>query len=291
MIKLEEQPEPPNFQDAARAAKDAVRTVFEDFLEPDVHAKGPEYPKVDDVWGNFKADLSQAYYMRCAYCEDFAIGTAAGDIEHYRPKKRIRQLNPEHTGREKEHLINISGRKYIKGSTTGYWWLAYEWTNYLLACPPCNQKWKSDLFPVKGDTNVTTRPLIDNHDDEVPLLINPVYTDPDNHLSFDRDGIVIGLTDEGWATIATVGLWRPSLVKKRADRLKSIELNIRSIEKEMQKPDPSFDNIRIAAENIVWDGDYHSHSNLFPGVIRNYFQRRTQMDWDTLISLANPLNS
>lgn len=288
MIKLERQQEPPEFQNAAFAARTAVQSVFQNFLELDVTTKGPNYPDVDDVWGRFKGKLSEAYYKRCAYCEDFAIGTAPGDVEHYRPKKRIRQLDPQHVGKEKEHLINITGRKYVDGCTTGYWWLAYDWDNYLLACPPCNQKWKSDVFPVKGDTNTRNRPLISNHHNEIPLLINPTDTDPDEHLQFQADGTVIGLTEEGWATIATVGLWRPSLVKKRADRLKSVEWNIQSIEKEMQMVVPSFDNIRVAAENIVWSGNYNSHSNLFPGVIRNYFQRRANMDWDKLIELANP---
>ena len=291
MIKLEKQLEPPGFQNAALEAKNTVQSTFEDFLVPDVNIAGPDYPDVDDIWGRFKASLSEAYFMRCAYCEDFAIGTASGDVEHYRPKKRIRQLNHEHIGKEKEHLINISGRKYIKGCTTGYWWLAYDWNNYLLACQPCNQKWKSDLFPVKGDINVTVRPLISNQDAEVPLLINPIDTDPNEHLKFERNGMVIGLTDEGWATIVTVGLGRPSLVKKRADRLKLVELNIQSIEKEAQKPNPNFDNIRIAAENIIFNGDFNSHSNLFPGVIRNYFQHRAKMDWDKLILLATPQNS
>lgn len=288
MIKLDKQPEPPEFQNAALAARNAVKSIFKSFLDLDVTIKGPDYPDVDDVWGRFKASLADAYYKRCAYCEDFAIGTASGDVEHYRPKKRIRRLNQDHVGKEKEHLINISGRKYIDGCTTGYWWLAYDWNNYLLSCPPCNQKWKSDLFPVKNDTNVTTRPLISNHHHEVPLLINPTDTDPDEHLQFEENGMVIGLTDEGWTTIATLGLWRPSLVKKRADRLKSVELNIQSIEKEKDKPNPNFEIIRIAAENIIWNGDYKSLSNLFPGVIRNYFQRRAKMKWDTLIALANP---
>jgi len=61
----------------------------------------------------------------CAYCG--ADLTEGGyDVEHFRPTKIARD------------------------PVGGYWWLAYDFGNYLLSCKPCNQERKGSRFPVAG---------------------------------------------------------------------------------------------------------------------------------------------
>src|ERR1700690_2130973 len=59
----------------------------------------------------------------CAYC---GMSTNGLDVEHFRPKGSIR---------------NDQAHK-------GYWWLAYEVSNYLLGCTVCNRNRKKTSFPL-----------------------------------------------------------------------------------------------------------------------------------------------
>ena len=58
----------------------------------------------DSRWRDFRGVLRRRFFGLCAYCEE----TCGGHIDHFRPKSRF----PE---------------------------LVYVWTNWLFACPECNQ--------------------------------------------------------------------------------------------------------------------------------------------------------
>ena len=95
----------------------------------------------------------------------------------------------------------------------GYWWLAFEWNNLLLACERCNRAWKGTLFPVAEET----RPIPPEPDaPETALLLDP-YGDenPAKHLRFDTIGQVSAAPESriGRETIRTLGLDRDSLVR------------------------------------------------------------------------------
>jgi len=86
---------------------------------------------------------------RCCYCEK-PIEGSYNDVEHYRPKGRVRE--------EEDHK--------------GYWWLGYDWNNLLFACSVCNRSNKNDQFPIHPDSNRAFEPD-DNIEDEDPLILNP----------------------------------------------------------------------------------------------------------------------
>ncbi|WP_122588881.1 AAA family ATPase [Pseudomonas viridiflava] len=149
--------------------------------------------------------LSELFFNKCAYCESF-LQVVAGDVDMYRPKGAVSEsaLHP------------------------GYWWLAAEWTNLLIACPDCNrQRSHGHADAHKGISGKGNRfPLLDEsarcfgpHDDislEQPLLLNPCADDPDEHLVFDWNGLVTSDTLRGQTTITVLGLNRPALVEARA---------------------------------------------------------------------------
>lgn len=68
-------------------------------------------------WKSAKAKVRADSAKKCAYCEASTSVVAHGDVEHFRPKSI-------------------------------YWWLAYDFDNYLFACQICNQIYKKDFFPV-----------------------------------------------------------------------------------------------------------------------------------------------
>jgi hypothetical protein len=89
----------------------------------DQRDQGPltgEYWKARKFWNDAKEALKQecgGVNARCAYCESPTAVVSFGDVEHFRPK-------------------------------SFYWWLAYCYDNYTFSCQICNQKYKSDKFPL-----------------------------------------------------------------------------------------------------------------------------------------------
>lgn len=141
------------------------------------------------IWGKSKAQLLKESANKCAYCEAPLKAVAYGDVEHYRPKSI-------------------------------YWWLAYNYENYLASCTLCNQAFKKDHFPLlddkkklKGPTIAKTTsdsrinsmaakincdPLMDSegmlysdflalHRKENALLVNPYYDDPEELFEYRAD--------------------------------------------------------------------------------------------------------
>jgi uncharacterized protein (TIGR02646 family) len=106
----------PTLSPTGIAGKEATRreTVFQESQKlTDVNTDFSTY------WGN--ADVRGALWAMhgrsCAYCDRELPGNDRGDVEHFRPKSI-------------------------------YWWLAYRFDNYLLACSVCNSAYKGEKFPL-----------------------------------------------------------------------------------------------------------------------------------------------
>lgn len=164
--------------------------------------------KADDV----RTRLLKDFFDKCAYCESRYATTAPVEIEHFRPKGRI------------------------KGEThSGYWWLAMSWDNLLPACIDCNRHrkqatptpksgktlaldeakgaftsslvlttGKQDAFPITG-TRLAAQSL--NYAAEGALLLDPCRDDPDAHLHFYMHakaplGLVLPKATVGTTTLA-----------------------------------------------------------------------------------------
>ncbi|MER9353633.1 hypothetical protein NKI61_10060 [Mesorhizobium sp. M0514] len=142
--------------------------------------------------------LETLFHGKCAYCESYYSSTAPVDIEHFRPKGAIEgQTGP------------------------GYWWLAMEWTNLLPSCIDCNRRrkqitptsttdllsmfdrqlreakmrpvlsGKKDAFPIAGTRVLWEQPkpngVPPSLAGERPLLLNPCFDKPEEHLVFHND--------------------------------------------------------------------------------------------------------
>ena len=192
-------------------AKDSTlkisETIYKDsYKEED----GRTYSRVRDK-------LNEYYHYKCAYCE---MGGGKVDIEHYRPKGKVKE----------------------DAAHSGYYWLAYEWSNLLPSCKDCNREGgKKTMFPVSG--NRVTQPTflpngkLNKKDcqvdhtyllEEQPNLLHPEIDDPKIHLTFKIapkcEGIDLGfVTNRGEETIRICDLNRKEL---QVDRLRCIREKI-----------------------------------------------------------------
>ncbi len=136
-----------------------------------------------------KEQMMEDQHRKCAYCEQFKNGDF-GCVEHYRPKGG-----------------------YDLGSGTpllqpGYYWLAYDWQNLLFSCSECNTSYKRNHFPLVNENarDIEHRDITN----EEPAIINPVTTDPGDHIEFSEFIIRPKMVDgqESIQGKTTIGVFR-----------------------------------------------------------------------------------
>jgi len=132
-----------------------------------------------------KRVLKHIQNNKCCYCER-PIRKYFRDVEHYRPKST-------------------------------YYWLTYDWTNLLLACPICNRQHKRDQFPLANPD----MKAVSHHDDielEEPLLINPAEDNPEEFLMFRKEVIFsVNRNIRGTKTIEALGLDKNNVEDERRE--------------------------------------------------------------------------
>jgi|GEM_PF-4324276 len=149
---------------------------------------------------SIKDALEQLFNEKCAYCESKIKHASPFHIEHWRPKKKVTE--------RKGH--------------NGYYWLASEWDNLLLACPTCNTQHKKTFFPIDVGSSYAIKSEDDYRTLEKPLLVNPCETDPEKIFTYTRHGMITSENISGKKSIEVYGLFRSRLVgirKKRADNV------------------------------------------------------------------------
>ncbi len=211
-------------------------------------------------WSNIKTacmdELVGLYHSKCAYCET-KIYQSDNTIEHYRPKAKAK-----------------------------YYWLAHEWTNFLLCCPNCqdDKKGKGSKFETENMPNYQAPLLADGKLDyekcrldseyllaEKPLILNPEIDDPAQYLVLDpENGYLLAKDDnlKAKTTIRIVNLNRENLYSRRLQIVEDIfertywqyevfveqklpdplNLAIKTVKKEIQKKAES----PITEYSFVW---------------------------------------
>jgi uncharacterized protein (TIGR02646 family) len=196
------------------------------------------------------AALGTLFHNKCAYCESRYQHVHPMDVEHFRPKSGV--------------MVNG------KLERPGYYWLAGEWTNLLPSCIHCNREsyhlqfeekdpeksGKANWFPLPSGQKHARAPA--DVAQETPLLLNPCEDDPNQHLSFEEDGRVRGLANDGTTpsergstSIEVFGLMRIELVAERKERAILIRSTIRRIQRveRQSASDPSLlDDVELLTE-------------------------------------------
>lgn len=192
-------------------------------------ASPPEQRKIEDkLYKGGRDWLLAATRKKCAYCEThLAPGERKGDVEHFRPKGRVRDR------RGAVVTITLAGQQL---KHPGYFWLAYDYRNLLPVCGACNRRarderegrltGKGDIFPTLNDWYAAEPDDVNN---EQPSLLNPwlAEDDPAQHLSFDTTtGLIIGKDTRGQETVDLLGLNRDGLPEERLKACSSVHRHI-----------------------------------------------------------------
>lgn len=258
-----------------------VHSDFESTVAPtrfavETAVKAKLTPAFPSDWSAFKSEFTEAQNGKCGFCEGPVLGLHYGDVEHFRPKSEVSELDesdPDSWGREEAWKSTVVGRTF-KGKPTkpGYWWLAYEWNNYLLSCQVCNQQWKGSLFPVVSNQRVLD-PTATKKEDS--LLLSPFADfDPSKHFEYGRLGEIRGLSDEGRATILTCGLDRPSLRLARYRIAKAVHEHLDEISRDITEREMLY-----LLRNI---NDAGAEPRPYSGMVQTIFRTRTAMEWESL---------
>ncbi|OGV45786.1 MAG: hypothetical protein A2017_17950 [Lentisphaerae bacterium GWF2_44_16] len=123
------------------------------------------------IWQEIKDCLAKLSHKKCWYCES-NIDRSDNAVDHFRPKNAV------------SGIIH-----------SGYWWLAFEETNYRFSCTFCNSKRKTsstsggkqDEFPLLDEAK-RAYSKNDDLDAEQPLLLDPLNESDVALLWFDQNG-------------------------------------------------------------------------------------------------------
>ncbi len=204
--------------------------------------------KFNTLWSapEVKDFLYESQLGKCCYCERNR-DKKEFDVEHFRPKGKVKEAELNHPG---------------------YWWLAYDWENLLIACKTCNQK-KSSHFPLKDEKN---RAYLEDTDlgKEVPILINPLNENPELFIDYDvrETGLMvkaIGRCERGENTVnALTGINDRKVMEERKGKLEEYELIRRLLRNGGNE---------LYSAAIEFMRKYVSPTSEFSGFAKFYFRR------------------
>lgn len=200
-----------------------------------------------------KNNLDPGDKPKCYYCESYTEHVAVLQVEHFRPKAKVSDVDNNNTAHP------------------GYYWLGLEWSNLLLSCPNCNGKEaKGNRFPLENFNDRATpinpitggAPLPLGYDrtncianghtllNEKPLLINPEYEDPTPFLTFDEFGQIHGIHEKGIKSVEIYNLKRAPLLSARQEKLNIIikDINLACAARDLGKIDDNCFMVWLEAE-------------------------------------------
>ena len=188
-------------------------------------------------------DELKKVFVKCAYCETVYGAAYDGDIEHFRPKGRIKEKNP---------------------SKPGYYWLANDWDNLLLSCQHCNQRrqhilvgedelrgaGKLDQFPLEPETSRAKDHTADlTTEDGARLLINPCWEDPQKHLAYEpTEAVIVPLTKMGEISVEIYALRRPLLVQERKKKMLLLFRQMERVREALERLNADVDNQALQSQ-------------------------------------------
>lgn len=158
------------FNPLTRAQTNKVSEALDSFRAK--IAAGEKIEFNSKLWKPFKNPAWAKQGFKCCFCEKRVSSEGEGDIEHFRPKGEVRDID--------NNVI----------PHTGYWWLSCDPRNFLFCCGTCNNL-KGNKLPLaneadrvanEGTANFTSRGKYGN---ENPDLINPRFEDPEPFFTYD----------------------------------------------------------------------------------------------------------
>ncbi len=213
-------------------------------------------------------DALKNVFLKCAYCETSYGAVYDGDVEHFRPKGRVKEKNPQNPG---------------------YYWLANDWDNLLLSCQHCNQRrqhilygddklegyGKLDQFPLTDESKrLKPGDAIDN-EEQARLLINPCKENPADHLAYEnQEGVILHLSPKGERSIAVYALQRPLLVQERKKQLILLFKQMVRVKRELERLNNDSSSMQKQIFNQELDDlmEFGKDASLYAGMCRYFIK-------------------
>lgn len=141
------------------------------------------------VWSKAKTALAAASFDKCWYCE-CKQDRSDLHVDHFRPKNKV--------ANDRTH--------------PGYWWLAFDWENFRLACTYCNCA-RRDSETGDSGGKATKFPIIEPparmrkpHDQrDKPMLLDPLVISDPSKLTYHINGLARSVnsdaTTEDWKRV------------------------------------------------------------------------------------------
>jgi uncharacterized protein (TIGR02646 family) len=156
----------------ARDAAKAEGKTQQEVDDAEIHALHAAIKKRSKIWKAAAEALRKASADKCWYCE-MRQERSDMPIDHFRPKNRVYEA-PTHPG---------------------YWWLAFDWTNFRFSCTYCNSK-RLDVVKGTGGGKQDHFPIIEppartgdkSDPNDRPMLLDPLVDDDTKLLSFHSNG-------------------------------------------------------------------------------------------------------
>lgn len=148
--------------------------------------------KHDGHWGKLRPWLLALSGGKCWFTEARDIASHL-DVEHFRPKKAARDVRGP--------------------ARDGYWWLAFDYTNFRIAGTVPNRK-KGAWFPLRYRSPCSTYAKR-CEGDEVPHFLDPTNAHDVTLLAFDEEGKAVPAPG--------IPRWDYVRVKRTVERLKLTE--------------------------------------------------------------------
>jgi len=143
--------------------------------EKDVEKRNKLIDDHDTYWKEIKPILAKIFHYKCWYTESPQMGTDV-DVDHFRPKKEVFECKESHQG---------------------YWWLAFDISNYRYSCIVANRRrkdvekkstgGKGSYFPLWNEKTRAFTPRC-NCNLEEPLLLDPCNPSDTRLIIFKEDG-------------------------------------------------------------------------------------------------------
>lgn len=131
---------------------------------------------IDDnetLWGELKDFLLGISDQKCWYSES-KDSFNHSHVDHFRPKKEAIGIDKKDHG--------------------GYWWLAFEWTNYRFSGGVGNVRKRSKFAVRNHKANSPT----DSIDDEIIYLLDPIEEEDVLKITFNSNGEAMPIANDGW---------------------------------------------------------------------------------------------
>jgi len=216
-----------------------------------------------DLWSELKNYLATLSHNKCWYTESINPG-AHCHVDHFRPKKEV---------------IDEDGN-----TTSGYWWLAFDWLNYRFSGPAPNIRKKS-YFHVVANRALNYGDVCENED---ILFLDPIDINDPDELAFTNEGLVKPKSDDIQSrnfkrvnySIKRLNLNAPTLIDVRKDKFNKASTLIININRLLALQNQNFD---ISRKNNIsklmkelWE--MCARKSEFSATVK-YCLKSTGLDW------------